>query len=209
MLRVFEMQYVTYPHLVYDFFSSFVQTTNSDDHAESTINFRLLNEDRSLTKWGFTQHFGLPLFDEERDYDTFVGVELWKRMTGQVDVDFRHLSVNRVQHPVFRIFLKFLSNCFLGRPNNHHTRIWDVCVLSQAVLPGPDQVDVATILWTHFNKVATSTGPIVMGGLITHLATLYGFVDPGPITTKQLVCTKWLMENTKDVKFSHTTPGGG
>ncbi|CAH9123285.1 unnamed protein product [Cuscuta epithymum] len=208
MLRIFEMQYVTYPHLVYEFFSSFKQIANVDDHAESRITFRLLNENRSLTKREFAQHFGLPLFNEEREHDTFVGVEMWQRMTGQVDVELRHLSVNRVQHPVFRIFLKFLSNCFLGRPNNHHTRVWDVCILGQAVLPGPDHVDVASILWDHFKTVATSTGTIRVGGLITHLATLYGFVDPGPITSAQLVCTSWLLKNTKDIVFSHKTPGG-
>ncbi|CAH9139140.1 unnamed protein product [Cuscuta epithymum] len=208
MTRIFGMQYVTYPHLVYEFFSSFAYTKDVDDHANDIITFRLLNENRSLTKREFAQHFGLPLFDEARTYDSLVGYELWKRMTGKPVVDLSKLSVNRVQHPVFRLFLKFCSNCFLGRPNNHHTRIWDVCVLAQAVLPGPDQVDVATILWTHFYNVATSTGPIVMGGLITHIATLYGFVDHGPITSRQLICTEWLVTKTLDLVSSHKTPTG-
>ncbi|CAH9091034.1 unnamed protein product [Cuscuta europaea] len=206
--RMFEMQYVTYPHLVYEFFSSFAYTKDVNDHANDIITFRLLNEDRSLTKREFVQHFGLPWFDEARTYDSLVGYELWRRMTGKNVVDLSKLSVNRVQHPVFRLFLKFCSNCFLGRPNNHHTRIWDVCVLAQAVLPGPNQVDVATILWTHFNNVATSTGLIAMGGLITHLATLYGFIDPGPITSRHLICTEWLLQKTLDLVPSHTTPTG-
>ncbi|CAH9117886.1 unnamed protein product [Cuscuta europaea] len=32
--------------------------------------------------------------------------------------------------------------------------------------------------------------------------------DPGPITPKQLICTSWLVQKTKDLALSHMTPTG-
>lgn len=169
--------YNTHPALVYEFFSSVWKERNQE--GVELLHFRLLNEDRVLTMDEFCNHFGFQNYNSQ-NYPIPMNktAECWVKITGDAVCNTSKMHISHVQHPVFRFFLKWLGYCIFGRPNNHHTRSVDVNMLAQYLYPNTQSEPyLPHQMWEHFIKTAQHDTDIVCGGLITHLATLYGFVD--------------------------------
>ncbi|CAH9091827.1 unnamed protein product [Cuscuta europaea] len=127
-------------------------------------------------------------------------------MTGETKFSSSQLYISHVQHPVLHLFLKFLANSLLGRPNNHHTRMGDVCLISVALFRTHVDFNLCNLMWAHLKKESVAKGAIVVGGVIMHLATKFGYTDDSPIPDYCLMNISWL-GHSGCTSFSHTVYG--
>ncbi|CAH9085539.1 unnamed protein product [Cuscuta epithymum] len=193
--------------IIYEFISSAHFEINENDLRDDTLTFCLLNREYSITKLEFAEHFGIPVpYEREISDNTVIGHALWTKMTGEVNFSSSQLYIIHVHHPILRIFLKFLANCILGRPNNHHTRMGDVCLMTTILFRRAVDFNLCNLMWAHLKKESTAKGPIVLGVVIMHLATKFGYTDNSPIPDYCLMNITWL-GNSGCTTFSHTVYG--
>ncbi|CAH9099756.1 unnamed protein product [Cuscuta europaea] len=204
MSKIFGLKYNPNDELVYEFLGSVERIKYDNDDREDKLTFRLFNKSHSITKREFAEHFGLPVPPQNaQEPDTGYGFELWKKMTGEMNFSSKNLVITHVQHPVLRIFLKYLVSFVFGRPNNHQARIGDICILANAVFDIPPfHYNIVNRMWEHLYKECTAQGKNWIGGVILHIATKFGYVDNAPIAEFCLFDITHL-GNSKDIKFSH------
>ncbi|CAH9145923.1 unnamed protein product [Cuscuta epithymum] len=167
---IFGLQYNSNERIIYEFMSSAKFEKNDDDFNPDKLMFQMFNTTYSITKREFAQHFGLPIpHEKEIPENTIDGHILWEKMTAEVIFSASKLSISHVQHPVLRIFLKFLANCLLGRPNKHHTRMRDVGMLTVVLFQNPIIFNLCNLMWAHLEKSCAAKGEIVVGIIIMHL----------------------------------------
>ncbi|CAH9126250.1 unnamed protein product [Cuscuta epithymum] len=204
MDRIFNMKYNSNERIIYEFLSSVNFESDEADFRDDRLEFRLFNRNYSITKLEFAEHFGIPVpYERSISDNTMFGHTLWTRMTGEVNFSSSQMYISHVQHPVFRLFLKFLANCLLGRPNNHHTRIGDVCLMSVALFRRRVDFNLCNLMWAHLKKESIAKGAIVLGGVIMHLAGKFGYTDNSPIPDYCLMDIGWL-GRSGCTSFSHT-----
>ncbi|CAH9147542.1 unnamed protein product [Cuscuta epithymum] len=190
---IFNLQYNCNERIIYEFLSSAKFALDENHFYDDTITFRLMNTEYTITRRDFAEHFGLR-FPHEREIpdNTMDAYNLWGKITGERNFSTSQLYISHVQHPLLRIFLKFLCNSLLGRPNNHHTRIGDVAILTLALFRNPVEFNICNLIWDHLQKAITKGGNIVVGGVIMHLASKFGYVDNATISRDSLMHLGWL-----------------
>ncbi|CAH9102561.1 unnamed protein product [Cuscuta europaea] len=207
MDKIFKMQYNSNEKIIYEFLSSVHFENNEEDFRDDKLRFRLFNHNHTITKLEFAEHFGIPVpYQKSISDNTAFGHTLWTKMTGETKVSSSQLYISHVQHPVLRLFLKFLANSLLGRPNNHHTRMGDVCLISVALFRIHVDFNLCNLMWAHLKKESVAKGAIVVGGVIMHLATKFGYTDDSPIPDYCLMNISWL-GHSGCTSFSHTVYG--
>ncbi|CAH9116990.1 unnamed protein product [Cuscuta europaea] len=207
MNLIFDMKYNCNERVIYEFLSSakFVEREEEEEFNNDTLIFCLFNNEYTIMRREFAQHFGIPVAHERGiPENTINGHTLWAKMTGELNVSVSKISISHVQHPILRIFLKFLANCLLGRPNNHHTRMGDVAILTLALFQIPVQFNLCNLKWDHLDNACKKTGNIVVGGVIMHLASKFGYVDNEPIAVMHI---GWLA-NAGCISFAHKDHNG-
>ncbi|CAH9088151.1 unnamed protein product [Cuscuta epithymum] len=195
MNLIFNMKYNCVDKVIYEVMSS-AKVVLHDDPAEflyDKLTFRWLNNEYSITRREFAEHFGIPAPHERGiPESTLDGHTLWAKMTGERKVNASKLSISHVQHPLLRMFLKFLCNSLLGRPNNHHTRMGDVAILTLALFHRPTEYNLCNLMWDHLEEACKKTGNIVVGGVVMHLVSKFGYTDNAPIHPDCLMHIGWL-----------------
>ncbi|CAH9119198.1 unnamed protein product [Cuscuta europaea] len=206
LISLMNIAYNPNERVIYEFLGSCKFTDDANDEYKDKLTFRYLNDEKELTKYEFAEHFGLPILEKEargRKIDTSVVHEMWKRMTGERIVRTSHMYISHVQHPVFRIMLKWFGYFVFGRPNNHQTRKTDVGILAMAALMESPKLDVASLMWKHLRKEwCDATGDLFIGGIILHICSKFGYTQRQPMPEWGLVCTQFLL-NAHDLSSSH------
>ena len=63
---------------------------------------------------------------------------IWRKITEKQEFDPKHLTIANVQHPVLRIFLKFLSTTLFARHDHSASRLNHIAFLAHALRSNVD-----------------------------------------------------------------------
>ena len=105
---------------------------------------------------------------------------IWRKITGKQEFDPKHLTIANVQHPVLRIFLKFLSITSFARHDHSASRLNHVAFLAHALRSNADPHHAFPMKMVK-NLTGLNSRPIkselLIGGIVTCIAVHFGFVD--------------------------------
>uniref|UniRef100_A0A803N896 Retrotransposon gag domain-containing protein n=2 Tax=Chenopodium quinoa TaxID=63459 RepID=A0A803N896_CHEQI len=214
MSQLFNMNYRTYEDLTLEFLSSFDIEKGRNGLVKYVV-YRLLNRSHRMSLEGFARKFGLPCTGLTVQPSSFISGELWFAMTGENIESFQHALSHKIHQPVLRLWTRFTGWTIFGRIEPNNVRSDEISILGSYLRRGDEDGDfkmnIAHLFALHLKKQGTtyttiksngerSNIPIVLGGLVTHLALREGFDEasrcpvPGPITLDQhyLTTAGWL-----------------
>uniref|UniRef100_A0A803ND70 VQ domain-containing protein n=1 Tax=Chenopodium quinoa TaxID=63459 RepID=A0A803ND70_CHEQI len=214
MSQLFNMNYRTYEDLTLEFLSSFDIEKGRNGLVKHVV-YRLLNRSHRMSLEGFARKFGLPCTGLTVQPSSFNSGELWFAMTGENIESFQHAPSHKIHQPVLRLWTRFTGWTIFGRIEPNNVRSDEISILGSYLRRGDEDGDftmnIAHLFALHLKKQGTtyttiksngerSNIPIVLGGLVTHLALREGFDEasrcpvPGPITLDQhyLTTAGWL-----------------
>lgn len=211
----------TYADLTLEFLSSLeIRKHAQNDHV---LYFRLSNVNRRLTLRQFAQLFGMTVRGERKKPETFLLGQLWEALTGVRPPNCQHLQIKSVHHPSIRFLLKFLGSTIFGRWEPNTSRTEELSALGTYLWPVtmPIQFDLAYAFMHHLHKISTtyptfeedgsvrSSVPIVIGGLVTHIACHFGHVEirgnavPGPsyLDHDHFLCARYIVPSGRNYRW--------
>ena len=188
----------THEHLTLEFVSSLWEDVS--DRSKPKLRFRLHNRNFSLTISQLAKCFGLPTGGDLRIPQGGEACELFRRLTGLTNVNTSHMHINQVHHPCVRVCLKFFSTCLFGRADPHSARSLDLNILAKYFLAGQTDINIniPVFLWKHLLSISrhalSSSQDVVIGGLVTRIATKFKIPDDAVVLADFLLSLQHLCQ---------------
>ncbi|KAL2894718.1 DNA polymerase III PolC-type [Bienertia sinuspersici] len=142
------------------------------------VTFRIYNEEHTWKLSHLDEVLGLPTEGPRLTSKYWDINQLWRRMGPGTDFDSKGSSNSLIRHPALRYVHKVLANTIFGREENSKVRRDEIYMLEHMLHAKPIDIGAFLIRQMLSNvKKETTSGAIVLGGLITPIALHLGHSD--------------------------------
>ena len=140
-----------------------------------TLNFRMYNEDHSMSVIQLGQCLRLPLVGPGATPSEFNPVAFWTAITGLPQYNPTSAKASWIQNPCFRYVQKALAYTLFGRGDSTGVAAKRELYLMQAMVH-EEPINVAAFAAAHLGTMGrASSGDISVGGMITQIAESLGY----------------------------------
>ncbi|CAO2816070.1 unnamed protein product [Amaranthus hypochondriacus] len=212
---LFTMFHNSYKKLTLEFLSSLDLVDEEDAEDSVILQFRLLNNDYSLTE---SQLAGILGVENDGNLDLNQDMEaapLFRAISGARARNVREMVTSGVHHPSIRICLRLLADTFCHKAEANKVATLDMYILARALrsrdLPFP--INLTKAIVNSFREITAQNGfgQINIGGIVTHIAiAVAGFVEPEVSALRRRDCLiniphldrkKWVTDLTTHVDW--------
>uniref|UniRef100_A0A803MRY6 Arabidopsis retrotransposon Orf1 C-terminal domain-containing protein n=1 Tax=Chenopodium quinoa TaxID=63459 RepID=A0A803MRY6_CHEQI len=169
-------RYPTYKRITLEFLSSLKAVTHSAEGCgEGSITFQLYNEEHTWTLTKFNEVLGLPNEGPRLTSKYWYADPIWRTLTDDREYDSNNSPGNHIRHPALRYVQRLLSCTVFGRYEGGKARKDELFMLDRMLHGQP--INTGAFLIKQMRDLAnktTTSGAIVLGGLITPIALYLG-----------------------------------
>uniref|UniRef100_A0A803N511 Arabidopsis retrotransposon Orf1 C-terminal domain-containing protein n=1 Tax=Chenopodium quinoa TaxID=63459 RepID=A0A803N511_CHEQI len=169
-------RYPTYKRIKLEFLSSLKAVTHSAEGCgEGSITFQLYNEEHTWTLTKFNEVLGLPNEGPRLTSKYWSADPIWRTLTDDREYDSNNSPGNHIRHPSLRYVQRLLSCTVFGRYEGGKARKDELFMLDRMLHGQP--INTGAFLIKQMRDLAnktTTSGAIVLGGLITPIAFYLG-----------------------------------
>ncbi|KAL2941179.1 Histone-lysine N-methyltransferase SETD2 [Bienertia sinuspersici] len=169
-------KYPTYKRVTLEFLSSLRAVTHSGEGCgEGSIIFQSYNEEHTWTLTKFNEVLGLPNGGPRLTSKYWSADPIWRLLTDDSEYDSNNSPGNHIRHPALRYVQRLLACTVFGRQEGSKARKDELFMLDRMLHAQP--IDTGAFLIKQMRDLAyksTTSGAIVLGGLITPIALYLG-----------------------------------
>jgi len=167
LLRIHEY---TIPQLTSEFLATFKASLRKEGlKFEGELTFSLGGQRCSMTLTEWNGALGLPVDQEYLSASDAILKEFWREISGLDTLRWKDCPASSIYHPVFKIIQKILGNTIFGRVECSKMRKDEFRCLYCMVQGRVFDLGVELVLKLQ-DIAGSSSGNIVIGGMITHIA---------------------------------------
>uniref|UniRef100_A0A803MFB6 Arabidopsis retrotransposon Orf1 C-terminal domain-containing protein n=1 Tax=Chenopodium quinoa TaxID=63459 RepID=A0A803MFB6_CHEQI len=150
-------------------------THSAEGCGEGSITFQLYNEEHTWTLTKFNEVLGLPNEGPRLTSKYWSADPIWRTLTDDREYDSNNSPGNHIRHPALRYVQRLLSCTVFGRYEGGKARKDELFMLDRMLHGQP--INTGAFLIKQMRDLAnktTTSGAIVLGGLITPIALYLG-----------------------------------
>uniref|UniRef100_A0A803NES9 Arabidopsis retrotransposon Orf1 C-terminal domain-containing protein n=1 Tax=Chenopodium quinoa TaxID=63459 RepID=A0A803NES9_CHEQI len=164
----------TYKRLTLEFLST-LQVQRDNNRSPHRLTFQLMNTQHNLNIKRVNQAFGWPINGtigpKDRPLRNYCAGEFWRKITGLFDYNPRTDKATAIIHPAFRMSQRTIANTTFARGDSSGVVSTRELHFLWHLSEGSTTLDVEAWLVDHIEDVATRSGNITIGGMITIIAS--------------------------------------